>query len=100
MSLNEINFDGVITEEEANTLSERVNSALDGCIEAIDSKYSEVQNGIREAFSMDGVIDESEKSLIEYWSNRGSKEKEEAQNLQNEINNIINNARAEGRNCY
>lgn len=98
MSLNEINFDGVITEEEANTLSERVNSALDGCIEAIDSKYSEVQNGIREAFSMDGVIDESEQSLIEYWSNRGSKEKEEAQNLQNEINNIINNARAEGRN--
>lgn len=98
MSLNEINFDGVITEEEANTLSERVNSALDGCIEAIDSKYSEVQNGIREAFSMDGVIDESEQSLIEYWNNRGSKEKEEAQNLQNEINNIINNARAEGRN--
>lgn len=98
MSLNELNFDGVITEEEANTLSERVNSALDGCIEAIDSKYSEVQNGIREAFSMDGVIDESEQSLIEYWNNRGSKEKEEAQNLQNEINNIINNARAEGRN--
>ena len=98
MSLNEINFDGVITEEEANTLSERVNSALDGCIEAIDSKYSEVQNGIREAFSMDGVIDESEQFLIEYWNNRGSKEKEEAQKLQNEINNIINNARAEGRN--
>lgn len=98
MSLNEINFDGVITEEETNTLSERVNSALDSCIEAIDSKYSEVQNGIREAFSMDGVIDESEQSLIEYWNNRGSKEKEEAQNLQNEINNIINNARAEGRN--
>lgn len=98
MSLNEINFDGVITEEEANTLSERVNSVLDGCIEAIDSKYSEVQNGIREAFSMDGVIDESEQFLIEYWNNRGNKEKEEAQNLQNEINNIINNARAEGRN--
>ena len=98
MSLNEINFDGVITEEEANTLSERVNSALDGCIEAINSKYSEVQNGIKEAFSMDGVIDESEQSLIEYWNNRGSKEKEEAQKLQNEINNIINTARAEGRN--
>ena len=98
MSLNEINFDGVITEEEANTLSERVNSALDSCIEAINSKYSEVQNGIKEAFSMDGVIDESEQSLIEYWNNRGSKEKEEAQKLQSEINNIINTARAEGRN--
>lgn len=97
MSLNEINFDGVITEEEANTLSERVNSALDGCIEAIDSKYSEVQNGIREAFSMDGVIDESEQSLIEYWNNRGNKEKEEAQKMQDEINAIIANARAEGR---
>lgn len=98
MSLNEINFDGVITDEEANVLSERVSGALDSCIQAIDSKYSDIQNGIREAFNMDGVIDESEQSLIDYWNNRGSKEKEEAQKLQSEINNIINNARAEGRN--
>ena len=98
MVLNEINFDGVITDEEVNNIISRVSGALDSCIVAIDSKYADMQSGIREAFNMDGVIDESEQSLMEYWNNRGSKEKEEAQKLQNEINNIINNARSEGRN--
>lgn len=97
MTLNDINFDGVISDEEVNTLSTRVSKALENCTIAIDEKYSDIQSGIKEAFSMDGVIDETETSLIEYWNNRGSKEKEEAQRLQNEINNITNAARAEGR---
>lgn len=97
MSLNEINFDGVVTEEESNVLKERVSGALESCVKAIDEKYSEVQEGIKKAFSVDGVIDESEQSLIEYWNNRGNKEKEEAQKMQDEINAIIANARAEGR---
>ena len=97
MSLNEINFDGVVTEEESNVLKERVSGALESCVKAIDEKYSEVQEGIKKAFSVDGAIDESEQSLIEYWNNRGNKEKEEAQKMQDEINAIIANARAEGR---
>lgn len=97
MSLEEINVDKVITEEEANNLTTRVNEALESCISAIDNKSSKIQNGFSEAFSVDGVIDENETALLEYWNNRGNTEKQEAQKMQDEINAIIANARAEGR---
>ena len=97
LSLAEINVDKVITDEEANNLTSRVNGALESCISAIDAKSSELQDGFSKAFSVDGVIDENETALLEYWNSRGTKEKEEAQKLQSEINNIINTARAEGR---
>ena len=96
-ALNEINLDGIITEEEANGMAERVSSALDSCKSAIYSKYEELQSGLQEAFSVDGVIEENETVLIEYWNNRANTEKAEAEALQNEINIIIQNARNEGR---
>lgn len=97
LNLNEISLDEVITDIEANELSERVSGALESCIKAIDEKNAELQSGLSNAFNTDGVIDEAETSLLEYWSTRGTKEREEAQKLQDEINTIINNARAEGR---
>ncbi|MCI7207700.1 MAG: phage tail tape measure protein [Clostridium sp.] len=97
MTLSEMTFDGVFSEEESNSLAERVSGALDSCLNAIDSKNNEFQSGLRKAFGIDGVIDESEQSLLEYWSSVGSKEKEEAQKLEDEITKIRNTARAEGR---
>ena len=97
LTLAEINVDKVITDEEANNLTTRVNGALESCISAIDTKSSELQDGFSKAFSVDSVIDENETALLEYWNSRGTKEKEEAQKLQSEINNIINTARVEGR---
>ena len=97
LNLNEISLDEVITDIEANELSERVSGALESCIKAIDEKNAELQSGLSNAFNTDGVIDEAETSLLEYWSTRGTKGREEAQKLQDEINTIINNARAEGR---
>ena len=98
LSLGDITLDGVFTEEEANNMTNRVDGALKSTLTAIESKTQEMQSGLGKAFSVDGVIDDNERSLIEYWNNRGNKEKEEAQNLQNEINNIILTARNEGRN--
>ena len=97
LAMSEINVDGVFSEEEANAMTSRVDSALKSTISAIESKSQEMQEGLSKAFSVDGVIDESENALLEYWNNRSTKEKEEAQNLQNEINNIILTARNEGR---
>ncbi|MDB1923399.1 phage tail tape measure protein [Clostridium tertium] len=97
MEINSINVDNVMTDEEVNELVNRVDSALESCNTAIDNWNDELQGGLNEAFSVDGVIDESESVLLEYWNSRGNKEKEEAQNLYNEINSIISNARAEGR---
>lgn len=97
MELDSINVDNVMADEEISSLTSRVNDALESCNTAIDSWSNELQSGFSEAFSVDGTIDESESALIEYWNSRGSKEKEEAQNLYNEINTIIANARLEGR---
>lgn len=97
LAMSEINVDGVFSEEEVNDMTSRVDSALKSTISAIESKSQEMQEGLGKAFSVDGVIDESENALLEYWNNRSTKEKEEAQNLQNEINNIILTARNEGR---
>lgn len=98
MEINSINVDNVMTDEEVNELVNRVDGALESCNTAIDSWNDKLQSGLNEAFSVDGVIDENESILLEYWNSRGNKEKEEAQNLYNEINSIISNARAEGRN--
>lgn len=97
MELDSINVDNVMTDEEVTSLTSRVNGALESCNTAIDSWSNELQSGLSEAFSVDGAIDESESALLEYWNSRGNKEKEEAQNLYNEINTIIANARSEGR---
>lgn len=97
MELDSINVDNVMTDEEVTSLTSRVNDALESCNTAIDSWSNELQSGLSEAFSVDGAIDESESALLEYWNSRGNKEKEEAQNLYNEINTIIANARSEGR---
>lgn len=97
LSLGDITLDGVFTEEEANNMTNRVDGALKSTLSAIENKTQEMQDGLRGAFGVDGVIDESESALLEYWNSRGTKEKEEATNLQNEINNIILTARNEGR---
>lgn len=97
LSISEIKLDGVFSDEEANAMTSRVDGALNSALSAIESKTQEMQDGLRGAFGVDGVIDENESALLEYWNNRGNKEKEEAQNLQNEINNIILTARNEGR---
>ena len=97
LSISEIKLDGVFSEEEANAMTSRVDGALNSALNAINSKTQEMQDGLRGAFGVDGVIDENEAALLEYWNNRSEKEKEEAQNLQTEINNIITTARNENR---
>ncbi|MDI9215995.1 phage tail tape measure protein [Clostridium tertium] len=98
LAMSEITLDGVFSEEEASNMTSRVDNVLKSTLSTIENKAQEMQDGLGKAFGIDGIIDENESALLEYWSNRGIKEKEEAQNLQNEINNIILTARNEGRN--
>lgn len=97
-ALNDVTLDGVFSEEEANNMTSRVDNAMKSTLAAIENKAQEMQEGLGKAFGVDGLIDENEQALLEYWDSRGTKEKEEAQNLQNEINKIITTARNEGRN--
>ncbi len=75
LAMSEINVDGVFSEEEANAMTSRVDSALKSTISAIESKSQEMQEGLSKAFSVDGVIDESENALLEYWNKDKKKKK-------------------------
>lgn len=97
MELSEINLDGVLTEDEMSSLTQRVDGALESALSAIQSKNTELQTGLKAAFSVDGVLDENEASLIDWWNNRGAVEAEEAQKLRDEINEIENAAFKAGR---
>lgn len=97
MSLGQINLDEVISAEEHAQFAERVDTALQSALKAIETKSVEMQDGLKAAFAIDGVIDENETSLLEWWSSRGTKEKEEAQKLRDEIAQIESAAFAEGR---
>lgn len=97
IALSEINLDGVFTEEEKNNLESRVKTAVDSAISAVDSKTAEMKNSLTELFSTDGILSEEETQIIQWWTTRGDKEKEEATRLQQEINEIEQRAFAEGR---
>ena len=97
MSLHEMNLDGVFSESEGKALIGRVDSALEGAKNAIESKNKTLQDGLNSAFSIDGTIDENEAALTEWWNNRTTEELQKCENLRNEINDIEKKAFAEGR---
>ena len=90
--LKSINFDGVFSEQEADKLSSRVDSAVDSAIQAINSKQAETQQALSNLFNEDGIISEREASVIEWWSRRSETEIAEVKKLQEEIAEIERNA--------
>ena len=96
MELDRMTLDGVLTEEEGNALSERVASACDSAINAINSKQEEIQSSFAEAFNADGVLDQNEQTLIQYYQDTGEKNKQEVQQMQSEINELQRKVREEG----
>ena len=97
MALGQIQLDEFVSEEETAQVKDRVDKMLSSCTNAIDSKNSEIQEGLKKAFATDNLIDETETSLLSYWESRGSTEKAEAEKLGQEINDIMAQASAEGR---
>ena len=86
--LASVNLDGVFTQEEADKLTSRVDSAVDSCIQAINSKQSEMQQSLTNLFNEDGIISEREANLIQWWERRSDTEIAEVTKLQEEIAEI------------
>ena len=97
LTLSETSLDGVLSEDEITALNERVTTALNGAISAIDSKTNETQEALSNLFNVDNIFSEEEKSIINWWSTRGDTEKAEAVKLQEEITAIEQTAFSEGR---
>lgn len=96
LRLHEINMDGVVTDEESTELSQRVTKACDGAIEAISSKQQQIQDTLGNAYNVDGVLDDNEAKILEYYSNQGEKEKKEVEAKQAAVNELLRKVREEG----
>lgn len=97
LAISETSLDGAFTQEELDSLRTQVQGAVDGAISAINEKQAETNEALSNLFATDGVFSEKETELMNWWSTRGTKEKEEAIRLQTEINEIEDTAFNEGR---
>lgn len=97
MKLEEINFDGVIDEKEANDLKNRVTDMCDGVINTIKQKQEESQKSMKEFFLRDGDLHENEKTILESLDRISKTNIEEVTKLKGEILEIeqqaLNNKR-------
>lgn len=93
LSLRDMNLDGVISENEVNNVLGRVGTLVDGIENTIKSNSSNVQNALYEMYNADGVIDETEANLLAYWNNRTETEVNKANDLENAIKDILNQAK-------
>ena len=93
LSLRDMNLDGVISDNEVNNVLARVGTLVDGIENTIKSNSSNVQNALLEMYNADGVLDETEANLLEYWNNRTETEVNKANDLENAIKDILNQAK-------
>ncbi len=93
LSLRDMNLDGVISDNQVNNVLARVGTLVDGIENTIKSNSSNVQNALYEMYNSDGVIDETEANLLAYWNNRTETEVNKANDLENAIKDILNQAK-------
>lgn len=97
MRLEEINFDGVVDEKEANDLKNRVTDMCDGAINAIKQKQEEGNKSMKEFFMRDGDLENNEKLILESLDRVAKTNIEEVTKLKGEILEIeqqaLNNKR-------
>lgn len=95
-NLHQLNIDNVLTNDECNQLNDRVNKLCESAISAIEEKQQEIQSTFQEGFNTDGIIDNTEQTLINFYNESGNKNKEEVTRMQKEVNEIFRKVREEG----
>lgn len=91
--LNKTNMDGVLTEEETNEFTNRIDNMCNTALETIKSKQTETQNEMAKTFTLDdGVIDESEQQVLEYLNKNYNTNIEEVTKLKDDVNAIYKKA--------
>lgn len=88
MKLAEINFDGVISEDESNSFVEAVNNACTSAINAVKSRQEESNKAMTELFLSDGVMSSSERRVLEFMSKNSEIQITEINKLKDEILSI------------
>lgn len=91
--IQDLNLDGVVSEDEIKNVNDRVKSLVDSIEATIKGNTKNVHDALLEMYNSDGVLDESEQHLLEYWNSRNQTEINEAKNLEKAIKDILNGAK-------
>lgn len=97
LALADITFDNTITQEEANTLVERVNGAMESAKQAVEEKKSEIQKTLGETFTADdGVVDSAEQAIINLANRQYEAYNAELVGMSDEIQELMRRVIEEG----
>ena len=86
--LNQISLDKVMSDDEINGIVGRVN----GLVEKIKQKIEENNTGkslVAEMFKADGVLDDTEKTVLESMDKLGEKQKKKVEEIQKQIGETL-----------
>lgn len=93
--MREINFDGVLTKEESDEFSSRVDGICQSAIDTINSRREEATGGIAEMFTLDdGTISESEQKVLDYLGSTYDSSTKRVSEIMGAIHAIQENAYA------
>lgn len=96
--VNEIGFDGVITEEESSEFVSRVEGMCEEAISTVSSKAEESQSALKDLFIADDqIIDESEQRVLDMLAQSSESQINEISSLKERILEIEAQAQAENR---
>ena len=98
--LQQFTLDGFLNEEETNKVSTQVQNMVNSAKRVLDTNKDEISSKFSKLFSLDGVIDESEKKSLKIMTDRIDGEKKEIDTLYAEIRTILQKHIDEKRPIY
>lgn len=97
MTLEKANIDGVLTDEEINNFNSQVEQFCQSAINTINSKKDEAQSAMKNFMMSDGVIDEQETIILEFYNRTSTEQINKVNELKDEIMKIKQKALDEQR---
>lgn len=88
LMLGKITFDNTLTEEEIKAFTDRIDGAVSSAIGVINSRQAESSKALNELFMNDGIINENERLIQEFFTSKAEKSISEVEQLGVEIKEL------------
>ena len=97
MDLAVFSADNIFSEEEVEQLQNNFNEGVNASIESVKNRKEEVQKTWEETFVMDdGVIDDNEQVLLNFWNSSYDTSISEMEKMQGDVNELFRKNKEEG----
>lgn len=96
LKVAQINFDKVMNNDEATSLEKRIDKAINGANDSINSHYAEIQASLQQTFTLNGTVDSGEKELIDFYNKQKDKSLQKVSENQKAINDLMHKVTQQG----